>query len=614
MKRLFWSLMGMTVLSLLFAAIAVACAGEEVVKEVEVPVVVEKEVVKEVEVPGETVVVEKEVIKEVEVPGETVVVEKEVVREVEKPVVVEVEVEKELPSYQAAALERYGGKLRITSEGSLSQLDPFALKGYVDMQVAQHMWDGLFNVDLTVNTQPVLVESWSASADGMVYTIKLRSGLTFHDGSPITTDDAIPSILRWMDSRGAGGKTLKGFMAEDPLKKVDDLTFTLTLGETFGSTLECLGGSQADPPLIFPEEVARIDPTIDMASVDENYYNLGSGPYKLKEWKRGDRITIERYEGYKPRNEPNSWRAGRQNQYLDEITWIEVPSEETKIAGLKTGIYDVVEKAGLDFFGTLNDHPDIDVHMCKTGKSSININLHKAESIMTRDVKVRQALNANIDVDDFMGVLGPGELWWKCSALFGHCKGTPWKWETRVADPLYSQNDIDKAKSLLADSTYAGEPVHVMAPTDYATITPMGPILKDMMEEIGFNVEMPAINWANLLSRLGDTDWDLFTSYEGIPYPSPLFDGHLDLTYAWVHDWTDRTLPELKAKFLRETDPAKAMEIVEEINWYWYDQLPFFYLGYFTPLDGYRKTVHGMSEEEQPNVGLTYYANVWIEK
>ena len=378
--------------------------------------------------------------KEVEVPGETVIVEKEVVK------VVTVEVEKELTGGLAKEAERYGGNLRIAATG-LEQLDPFAAGGYTDLQVAQHIWSPLFDRDLTQNTQPVMAESWSVSADGLTYTFVLRSGLTFQDGSPITTDDVMPSFQRWVGGRGPGGKVLKDFLVEDPLTKVGDLAFTMTMKEVFGSAMEAIGGGGITPPYIFPEEVARIDPATDMASIDENYYNLGSGPYKLKQWLRGDRITIERYDGYQPRNDPTSWRTGRQNQYLDEISFIDVPAEETRIAGLKTGIWEVVEGAGLDFFDTLNDHPDIDVRMRASSKSALFFNLNDAESIMTRDVKIRQALLAGLNMADFMGSLGPQELWSLCSAVYGKCKGAPWKWETRIADPLYDQRDIAKPES-----------------------------------------------------------------------------------------------------------------------------------------------------------------------
>jgi peptide/nickel transport system substrate-binding protein len=524
---------------------------------------------------------------------------------------VEVEVEKALTGGLAKEAERYGGTLRITTQGSLSQLDPYALKGAAEASVAQHMWSPTFDIDKTKNVQPMLVESWSASDDSLVWTINLRSGQTFQDGSPIRSDDAIASLLRWFDSRGPGGRTLKGFLTEDPLTKVNDLTFTITHSEVFGSTLDALGGA-GQPNWIFPKDIGEIDPTIDMYSVNENNLKRGSGPYQLNEWMRGDHVSLVRYDDYEPRTEPTSWRTGRQSQYVDELMFIEVPAEETKLAGLKTGIFDVMEVAGLDSYDILNDHPDIKIHMGDPKISGLFFNLHDAESIMTKDVKIRQALNAGINVPDFMYALGPKGLWWECSALYGHCQGEKWKWETQIADPIYSQNDIPLAKELLADSSYNGEVVHIMAPTDYATITPLGQVLLPLMLKIGFNAEMPAINWANLLSRLGAEDWDIFTSWTGYRL-SPLDDGEIDLVYAWMRDWPNRQQVEWKAEFLRETDHDKKMALVEKIQYFYHDQLPFKLMGHFAAPDGYRNNIHGLGVEQE-NVKSLYYGNVWIEK
>ena len=644
MRKLTLTLIAMGI-ALVFAA--AACAGEtEVVKEVvtvEVERVVEKEVVREV--PVEKIVtvevvmekevvrevpVEKEVVREVEVEKiveveKVVVVEKEVevLKEIVKEVIVEkvvtvekevvmvktVEVEKDLPEYQEAELTKFGGTLRVASQGSLSMLDPIASTAAAEKAIANHIWDTLFETDLAQNILPMMVDTWDISSDGLTYTMTLREGLTFHDGSPIGTDDVIPSLSRYMDSISASGRTFKGFLAADALNKVDSLTFTIALIEPFGPGIGAFRHDSFVGPFVFPEEVGRLEATTPM---DEENYFLGSGPYKLSEWLRGDRVELVRHEGYNSRSEPANYRAGRRAQYLDKIVYLEVPSEETKIAGLKTGLYDVVEVAGLDFFDTLEAHPDINVKVGGARASGLWFNLANPDSIMTRDVKIRQALLAGMNMEDFMASLGPQELWWLCSHRYGPCLGKSWTWENRAADSLYDQNDLPRAMQLLAESTYDGELVHIMSPTDYATITPLGPVLKAVMEEIGFTVEMPAINWANLLSRLGSDDWDLITSWTFIGI-GPLTDDFLDLGYGFVQGWDDATLPGLKAQYLRATDQEEQMAIAEQIQLYYYDVIPWLQIGYFAAPDAYRTRVQGMGDE-QANVFEIYYANVWLSE
>ena len=81
----------------------------------------------------------------------------------------------------------------------------------------------------------------------------------------------------------------------------------------------------------------------------------------LENWEVGNRVILKRYEDYVPRSDPSSNFAGAQIPYVDRIIWLEIPSEETKIAGLKTGEWDIVDGASLDYFPELEAHPEIGV-------------------------------------------------------------------------------------------------------------------------------------------------------------------------------------------------------------------------------------------------------------
>ena len=91
--------------------------------------------------------------------------------------------------------------------------------------------------------------------------------------------------------------------------------------------------------VVYPKEITELDATKDVGV--ENY--IGTGPYKLKKWDVGHKVVLERFEDYIPRSEPGSFLAGAQISYFDEIELLEIPAEETKIAGLKTGEWDVVD-------------------------------------------------------------------------------------------------------------------------------------------------------------------------------------------------------------------------------------------------------------------------------
>ena len=123
----------------------------------------------------------------------------------------------------------------------------------------------------------------------------------------------------------------------------------------------------------------------------------------------------------------------------------------------------------------------------------------------------------------------------------------------------YDVDDMELARQLLAESDYAGETAVILNPTDYGTITPLGPVLKSVMEDIGYAVEMPALDWATVTSMFGNTDsYSLATDWYshwccGNPVQDHLISGTLDFIIR------DEDLINLQLEFVRETDAAQAV-------------------------------------------------------
>ena len=282
MSRLVLALFALTAFAL------AACAGEEVVREVPVEVVVEKEVVrevpvekivtqevvKEVTVPGETVVVEKEVVREVQVPGETVVVEKEVVKEVPVEVVVEKEVVKEVEVIKEKIVEVPGAAVVEIKEvpvatfakfGEAPMLQQLALAGRLppveqrlpmeplviatqeigryggDFRTFFTSPDNGWSMQLTNKTGmlrfsidgnlvlPNVAKRWEVSDDGKVYTFWLREGMRWSDGAPFTANDF---EFQYQDIIGNSDITIenekRGGALLGKIEKVDDYQVTMT--------------------------------------------------------------------------------------------------------------------------------------------------------------------------------------------------------------------------------------------------------------------------------------------------------------------------------------------------------------------------------------------------
>ena len=552
-KRLTLALMAVGALALFIAA----CTSEK-----EVPVEVIKEVVVEKEV-----VTEKVVVKEVPVEKEVVVV-----KEVEKVVVATA-----MPVAKSVEVERakYGGTIKVTAQASMKTLDARISFAAVTIVVAMHMHNQLFAWDLNFDSAPQMVDNWSVSSDGKTYEFELRSGLTFHDGSAVTTADLIPSLKAWTQDKSGALVTTFAVDQDNVVEAVDDRTFQIRLIRPFCCVLQSFTLPGRTGGVIYPKHIAALDPYKDVG--EENY--VGTGPYKLGKWDIGHKLVLERYEGYIPRTDPGGFLAGAQIPYFDKIELLEIPSEETKIAGLKTAEWDVVDDPALDFFEDLKGQPGITTVVNRPGKMS-NVNFHN-QVPPTDNKKVRQAILAAIDVDKFMNSLTSSEeLWGHCPSVFFcfHAR------EVRAGEEeFYDQDNLPRAQQLLAESGYDGEEFYLMNPNDYGTITPLGPVFKAMLEDIGLKVSMPGLDWSTVVSHFNNYDdytWNAFTSWGSFGFQNnPLFNGHLGLR-DFKHYESER-ISSLLDQYASTGDYDEQQRLAGELMLTYYDDVPGVHFGQF---------------------------------
>ena len=499
--------------------------------------------------------------------------------------------------------DKYGGTLRVVSQASIKSLDPDFCTSYVCWAPsAGHLLEPLMTQAADFSTQPMLLDSWDVSDDGNYWTLKLREGIKFHDGTPLTSEAAVLSTKRVLVGTPAG-EVLSGFLAEDGLQIVDDLTFSVETTEPYGSLLDGFALRTHGNVLVYTPTAAAFPMTEDVG--EENI--IGTGPYKLEKWDVGVKVTLARNEDYQSRSEPGSWMAGGKKVYLDKIEWLEIPSEETKVAGLKTGEWDFIDSIGLDFVADLKEDPDVGFtwypgHMWYFG---FNVSEEPMDNLL-----LRKAIQASMSGEDMLSAIGPPDTWKLNCSIYG--SGTVF--ESDAGCELYNQNNIAKAKELLAESGYDGEPIVILNPTDYSTITPVGSVIKARMEEIGINVEMPGMDWATATSkRLSGEGWHIFTSWGTIqnrqnPALSFLLaGGGKSIGFGYYNE----ELHELHDKFLRATDFESQKMIADDMQRSFLNNPPQVYSGIFFMPSAYRTWVHDVPPEHP---GTPYYANVWMSR
>ena len=365
-----------------------------------------------------------------EVPKE-VVVTKEVVKEVE--VVKTVEVEAMLsPSLQREA-DRYGGDLRIVSSGGFGTLDSDFSGAYTSAACCMHLHESYFKYDEDFVSRPELVDTWQISPDGKTYTFSFLKhdfhNLAHFETRPVVADDIIESTIRWT-KKHSGGKALRQFgfgldvsdsdaipVAGEDIVRLDDYTVRFNMKNAFAPLLQHIGAVRGAMQ-IWPQEIAALTPNEDVG--EKNI--IGSGPYKLEQWDPGFRVVHVRNELYVPRNEPHSNFAGAQVPYMDRMIILEVPDSETKIAGLRTGEWDIIDQAPGDFLQVLIDDPNIEINYNVPGSMSNILFNHRSDVLGgPSGLKIRQAIQAAIDAEEMMATFGPKGTWSLCAAYF-HCR------------------------------------------------------------------------------------------------------------------------------------------------------------------------------------------------
>ena len=219
----------------------------------------------------------------------------------------------------SAMAQKQGGTLVM-----LVQPEPPTLASYMSTSgpigmVAAKIYDGLLEYDTELKPQPGLAESWEVSTDGQTIIFKLRKGVKFHDGQPLTAADVQFSIMGAAKVTHPRGPNT--FAAVSEVQTPDDHTVVLKLSEPAPYMMMAFSGYETPilPKHIFGKGDLRSHPNANKP--------VGSGPFKFTEWKKGQYIRLDR--------NPDYWKKGQ--PYLDRIVARFIADPSTRTAALEKG-------------------------------------------------------------------------------------------------------------------------------------------------------------------------------------------------------------------------------------------------------------------------------------
>ena len=398
--------------------------------------------------------------------------------------------------------------LRIVPHADLKNLDPIWTTAYISRNHGYMIYDTLFALDENLEVRPQMVESWSTSADGLVWTFELRDGLAWHDGAPVTAADCVASLERWGARDGMGQKLMDATAA---LAVIDDRTFSLTLEEPYGLVLQSLGKISSNVPFMMPERLARTDP---FEQVPET---VGSGPFVFaaEEWVPGAKAVYLRNPAYVPRAEAPSFASGGKRAKVDRVEWLYIPDAATAMNALISGEVDFFELPPHDLLPVMEASPGVTVTTLDTlgNQGWVRLN-HRLPPF--DNPKAREAVLWAIDQSHYLqAVIGNPDYYSECAAYFG-C-GTPL--ETDIGAEALMTQDLDRARALVAESGQAGARVVILQATDIPINNGAALITAGLLREIGFEPELQAMDWSTLTSRRAVSEpvdrggWNVFITW-----------------------------------------------------------------------------------------------------
>ena len=356
--------------------------------------------------------------------------------------------------------------------------------------------EGLVGYGEGGTVKPLLAKSVDISGDGLVYTFRLRDGVTFQNGDPFTSVDVVWNWKRYTDPATKwrclpdvdGTNGVKVTSVEAP----DAGTVVMRLDR---------------PNALFLDMLARTDcggtAMLSKASVNaDGSWNkpISTGPYLFTEWKKGQSVTVRRFADYKPlAGKGFDGYVGDKTPHVDDVTFVVVPDASTAKVALLSGAIDTTQVLTSDVAELQNTKGVVVSTPSDASKHAI---LFQTKDPLFKDLKFRQAIAAALDLDQLVSFASDGLSQPSNSAVFD---ASPYHDDVQKTKLNY---DVEKAKELLSESTYKGQTIKLIAnkrapmPSSQVAL-----VAQSMLQAIGIDVEISVMDWATQLERYNSGDY-----------------------------------------------------------------------------------------------------------
>ncbi len=492
---------------------------------------------------------------------------------------------------QPSSQPKKGGTLVLARAGEVTNLDPHKVPAFTSARVFELVYSYLMRLDDALGVQPDLAESApTVSSDGKTVTVKIRSGVKFHNGDPLTSADVKYTFDRIIDTKTAA--VARSFFTDvDTITAPDATTVVFNLKNPNAPLIAFMAHPNTG---IVSKKIGEAN-----ADLSKKETAIGSGPFKLAEWVPDNFMRFEANKDYYVSGQP----------YLDGIRINVVPDESGLTAALRTKAADMAIITNANVARTLRAESGVTL----SAKPSLSYNLLfvNTKRKPLDNLKVRQAIAYAIDRKAIIDAVafGEGEVTGPIApALANYALPTS-------QYPLYTR-DVAKAKQLLQEANVGPVSFTMLTQTtEPAYAKDIAQLVQQQLAEIGVTMKIETLEFTQWVDRWLKADFDMAPGLNG-GGPDPDFyvyryftnDGNLNFVTSYQNTVSSDAIKTARAT----TDVAKRKDLYTTAQKELVNGVPFIWLFVGRDYNATLPTTKGFIH--LPTGSVIYLRQTWLDK
>ncbi|WP_370435541.1 ABC transporter substrate-binding protein [Microvirga sp. TS319] len=474
--------------------------------------------------------------------------------------------------------------LRISLNADIRSTNPGVNRDDNTDAVVLHVVEGLVAYGEDASIKPLLAQSVSVSEDGLTYTFKLRSGVTFHNGAPLTPEDVAWSWKRYTDPktewRCLSEFDGRGRSKVQAVETPDAQTVVFRLDRPDALFLATLARTDCGMTGIIHKDSVKADGSWDKP--------IGTGPFKLEEWRRGEFVKLSKFDAYaNPAEGKSDGYAGSKRPLVNEVRFVVVPDNAAAKAALLRGDIDVVPDITNADVKEIKANPALELSIAQNmGLSALLI---QTRDPLLSNVKLRQAIAAALDTPQITAAVTEGLAKHNNSIV-----PLSSSYHTAAHDKGYTY-DAQAAQSLLKEAGYKGEPITILTNKRYPQTFASSVLIQAMLQAVGINANLEVLEWGTQLDRYNKGNYQVMAfPYSARLDPSLSYDsvmGPKDKQPRKV--WDNPEAQALLEKSMLISDKAERQKVFDELHARFLNEVPFVMLYNGIEASAFRKKVRG---------------------